>query len=760
MLPDPDEKRVVTHWGSYRLDEAGRLVPVEDDPYPSGFGAGLEDMSRSPARVLQPMVRQSWLDRGPSAGGTGRGSEPFVAISWDEAERLVADEITRVRTTYGNEAIYGGSYGWASAGRFHHAQSQIHRFLNLVGGYTSSVQNYSYAAGDVILPYVIGSAAGLSHGHTEWSEIRAHARQVLMFGGMPVRNAQVNAGGMQHHTFAGQFDACRAAGMRMVLISPIGDDAARCDDWLALVPNTDVALMLALAHQVLAAGREDRDFLARYTVGWQKVISYVTGADDGIAKTPDWAAAITGVSADRIRDLAQSLIERPTFITLSWSLQRARHGEQPYWMAITLAALLGTIGKPGLGFGFGYGSIDGIGLPENDFQWPGLPQGHNAVDAYIPVARVSDMLLSPGAPYEYRGQRRKYPDIRLVYWAGGNPFHHQQQINRLVAAWQRPETIIVHEPWWTATARHADIVLPATLPSERNDIACSGRDQSLMPSHKVAQAPGQARDDYAIFAAIARHLGVAEAFTEGRSVDDWLRHFYAQIPALTQCNDLPDFDCFWRGTGLTIDRVRPPQNLLSQFRKSPKASPLRTPSGRIELYSTTIEGFGYADCPPQASWLDPEEWLGGNMAKTWPLHLISSQPATRLHSQMDAGPVAANARVQGREPVRMNPGDAAARGLSEGQVVRIFNGRGACLAGLVVSDAVRPGVAQLATGAWYDPVDPARAGSLEAHGNPNVLTRDLGASSLSQGPSAQTCLVQIEAWGGALPPVRAHQSPL
>ncbi len=759
MLPEPDEKRVVTHWGSYRLDETDHLVPVSEDPYPASFGAGLEAMSCAPARVRQPMVRKSWLEFGPSAGGERRGAEPFVAVSWDKAERLVADEIARVRQAHGNTAIYGGSYGWASAGRFHHAQSQIHRFLNLAGGYTASVQNYSYAAGDVILPYVIGSAAGLSHGHTTWSEIRANARQVLMFGGMPVRNTQVNAGGMQRHTFAAEFEACRAAGMRMVLISPIGDDAARCDDWLALAPGTDVALMLALAHEVVAAGREDRAFLARCTVGWEQVIAYVTGAKDGVAKTPDWAAAITGLSAGRIHDLAQTLMARPTFIAMSWSLQRARHGEQPYWMAITLAALLGTIGKPGLGFGFGYGSIDGIGLPENDFQWPGLAQGDNPVDSFIPVARVSDMLLSPGGAYDYRGQRRIYPDIRLVYWAGGNPFHHQQDLNKLVAAWRRPETIIVHEPWWTATARHADIVLPATLPSERDDIACSGRDRRLMPSHKVATAPGEARDDYAILAGIARHLGLAEAFAEGRSVEDWLRHFYARIPALTQRNDLPDFDEFWRGTGLTIDRVRPPQTLLSRFRDDPDANPLATPSGRIELYSATIAGFGHADSPPQARWLDPEEWLGGTLATVWPLHLISSQPSTRLHSQMDAGPAAASARVQGREPLRMNPQDAASRGLSEGQVVRLFNDRGACLAGLVLSDAVRPGVVQLSTGAWYDPVDPAQPGSLDAHGNPNVLTRDLGASSLSQGPSAQSCLVQVEAWDKPLPPLRVHHAP-
>ena len=337
MLPRSANPRIVTHWGSYTLNDQGCVVPVPEDSSPSPIGMGMEQAPGSPARVREPMVRASWLEKGHRAGGEGRGAEPFIAVSWQKAEHLVADEIQRIRTHHGNQAIYGGSYGWGSAGRFHHAQSQIHRFLNMVGGCTRSVQNYSYAAGDVILPYVTGSSAGLSFGHTAWTEIRAHARQVLMFGGMPPRNGQVNAGGMQRHTLNEEFAACRAAGVEMILISPIGDDAAAYDDWFALRPNTDVPLMLSIAHEVLASGHEDREFLSNCTVGWEAVIAYVTGRSDGIPKTPEWAAGITGLPAARIRQLARRVMDRPSFISVSWSLQRARHGEQPYWMAITLA---------------------------------------------------------------------------------------------------------------------------------------------------------------------------------------------------------------------------------------------------------------------------------------------------------------------------------------------------------------------------------------------------------------------------------------
>ena len=147
----------------------------------------LRDIGTDPARILHPVVRESFLRKGRAAGGAGRGREPFVRVSWDAALDLAAAELDRVRAEHGNEAIYGGSYGWASAGRFHHAQSQVHRFLNTIGGYTRSVQNYSFAAADIILPHVIGDRRGLTGGHTSWTVLAGHAGLIVMFGGAPRR---------------------------------------------------------------------------------------------------------------------------------------------------------------------------------------------------------------------------------------------------------------------------------------------------------------------------------------------------------------------------------------------------------------------------------------------------------------------------------------------------------------------------------------------------------------------------------------------
>jgi biotin/methionine sulfoxide reductase len=446
-------------------------------------------------------------------------------------------------------------------------------------------------------------------------------------------------------------------------------------------------------------------------------------------------------------------------VSASWSLQRADHGEQPYWAVILLASALGQIGLPGGGFGFGYGSTSGIAEPPLAFGPPAMEVLSNPLGRAIPAARICDCLIDPGGDYDYNGKRAAYPDIRLVYWAGGNPFHHHQDINRLRRAWQRPQTIIVHEPWWTATARHADIVLPTTTTLERNDIGAAHRDRYVVAMQQAIAPVGQARSDFAIFRELAVRLGCDKACTEGRDEAEWLRHLYDRWRGKLRTNlaSVPDFDGFWKEGFLEIPRRAEEYVMLSDFRADPDAHRLATPSGRIELYSERIDGFGYDDCPPHPTWLEPHEWLGAAGVGS-SLHLVSSQPRYRLHSQMDGGPVSAQGKVAGREAVSIHPDDAAERGIREGDVVRLFNERGACLAGAALTDAVCRGVIRLSCGAWYDP-DESDGQAICRHGNANVLTRDHGTSKLGQGPSSATVLVEIERWQGPRPPVRAFAPP-
>jgi biotin/methionine sulfoxide reductase len=756
-----------THWGTYYAEvKGGRLVGLRDyekDPAPGIIGPGIVDAVDDAVRVRQPMVRKGWLQKKHRSDTTGRGREPFVALPWDEALDMAAEELARVKREHGNEGIFAGSYGWSSAGRFHHAQSQVHRFINCLGGYTRSLDTYSYAAGQVITPYVVGKFKDLLDHHTTWPVIAEHTDLVVMFGGLPVKNAQINSGGLGRHTLFHGLKDCFDAGVKFVNISPIRTDAAPNleAEWIAPRPGSDAALLLALCWVLHTEGLADRDFLARYATGYERFLPYLLGEADGQAKTPEWAAPISEVDAETIRGLARRMAGGRTMITAAWGMQRGDHGEQVYWLVVTLAAMLGQIGLPGGGFGLGYASENGIGNPVKFFQWPALPQGINNVKAYIPVARISDMLLNPGGGYQYDGKELTYPDIRLIYWAGGNPFHHHQDLNKLVRAFRKPETIMVNEIWWTAMARHADFVFPTTTALERNDIAMTHWEQTVVAMHKAIEPVGESRHDYDVFAGLASRLGIHEAYTDGRDEDGWLRHLWDQARqrAGRAGFELPDFDRFWEQGTLEVLQPDEPTVMLRAFREDPAANPLSTPTGRIEIFSETIAGFGLDDCPGHPVWLEPYEWLGSPLAETYPLHLITNQPRTRLHSQLDSGQVSRSSKIQGREPLTMHPDDAAARGIRNGDVVRVYNDRGACLAGVIVSDAVRKGVAQLSTGAWYDPEEPGVPGSLCKHGNPNVLTRDKGTSKLGQGPSAHSLLVEIEKFEGTPPPVTAFVPP-
>jgi len=754
------------HWGTYRVrTEGGQAVGMEGferDPDPSPIGSGILDVQDGPTRITAPMVRTSWLDGGPGTATERRGVDPFVALTWEEMEPLMARELARVTEAHGNAAIYAGSYGWASAGRFHHAPSQLKRFLNCIGGFTNSVNTYSFAAAEAMMPHVLGSFRAFLDTATSWESIAGNTNLFVAFGGVPLKNGQIDSGGVAIHIQRTGLELASAAGTEFVNIGPMRSDMMDGigAQWLAPRPNTDAAILFAIAHVLLEEGLHDPAFLDRYTTGFDALRAYVTGESDGEAKDADWAAAISGLDADTIRALARRMAAGRTMISVSWSLTRQDHGEQAYWAAIAVAAMLGQIGLPGGGFGFGYSACNSIGGQYHPMPGGALPQGTRGVDDFIPVARISDMLLHPGEDFEFDGQALTYPDIRLVWWAGGNPFHHHQDLGRMLRAWRRPETIVVNEWCWNAMAKHADIVLPCTTPLERTDIAVSGRNPYIVAMERVSRAPGLARDDHAIFRGIARAMGVEDAFTDGREPEEWIRRLYdtTRERVAEQGRTLPTLDEL-RETGWHHD-VPPadPTVMLSAFRADPVAHALATPSGRIELFSETVAGFGYDDCPGHPVWRAPREWLGA--VGQWPLHLISNQPADKLHSQLDHGAVSRAGKRKGREPAMLHPDDAAARGIAEGDIVRVFNGRGACLCCATLSDAIRPGVVQVSTGAWYDPEVPGDPDALCKHGNPNVLTPDRGTSRLGQGPTAHSCLVEVERFEGDPPPVTAFDPPV
>jgi biotin/methionine sulfoxide reductase len=750
--------QTASHWGVYEVETVdGSVRGVKAaawDEDPSPIIHSLPAVVQGSLRVAQPFVRRGYLRHGPGKTSSDRGRDFYVPVTWDQALKLIATELTRVRATFGNEAIYGGSYGWASAGRLHHSPSLLKRFLAGFGGYVDKLGNHSFGAALGIMPYVVGSAdiTGMA---SDWRSIVGHTRLFVCFGGMHSKNAQIESGGAGAHSSVNWMRKAREAGVKFVNISPNRSDIAEefGADWIAIRPNTDVALMLALAHTLISTQRADLEFLGKYCSGYEPFRSYLMGEADGVPKDANWAARICDVDAKVIHSLCDRMAAQRTMLSMSWSIQRADHGEQPCWALVALAAVLGQIGLPGGGFGFGYGAVNGIGAPRMaSIPRPRMSLGRNAVEVHVPVGRVTDMLLNPGKTIQYNGKALTYPDIKLVYSCGGNPFHHNTEISRVVESWRRPDTIVVHEPWWTPAAKHADIVLPATTTMERNDILAAELDSYWIAMKQVIEPVGGARNDFDIFAELAQRLGFGEVFSEGRSEMEWLRHMYQQA----KTPDMPAFNEFWERGRFKFPEPDAAFTYLADFRAG---QGLKTPSQKIELWSSTIASFNYADCPPHPAWIEPFEWLGSAAAEKHPLHLLSHQPTARLHSQLDHSPVSRAAKIKEREPLRMNPKDAQARGIEDADIVRVFNDRGAFLAAAVLDPGLRRGVVQVATGAWYDPLVPGDGNSLDKHGNPNVVTSDRSTSQLAQCPSAQTTLVEIELWRGPLPAVSAFSLP-
>jgi len=747
-----------SHWGvfSARLGEAGLEVrPYAGDPDPNRIIDNFPGALRHQARIAQPAIRRGWHERGPGPDDR-RGRDEYVSVSWEKALDLLGGELARIRDTRGPAAVFGGSYGWSSAGRFHHAQSQVHRFLNIaMGGYVRSVNTYSSGASSVLLPQILCGYEDITKHNVTWEQIAAETDIVLAFGGMALKNSMVAGGSISKHVERGAMEAAHRRGCAFILVSPLRDDlpVEAGAEWMMARPGTDTALMIGLVHTLVNEGLHDQAFLDRYTEGWPVFLRYLTGETDGQPKHAEWAASICGIDADIIRKLARRLAGKRSLITVSHSLQRAEHGEQPVWMALVLAAALGQIGLAGGGYAYSLGAIGYYGRRVNAVPGPTLGQGRNGVADFIPVARIADMLLQPGTSYRYNGETRTYPDIRLVYWAGGNPFHHHQDLNRLRKAFAKLDTLVVHELAWTATARHADIVLPATMTLEREDIGYSTNDPLMVAMHRIAEPFGLARDDYEIFADLAERLGAREPFTEGRTAREWLAHLYEPARASMAAQGLvaPDFEEFWQAGSLTVPQHADDGGGLRRFRDDPTAHPLPTPSGRIEIFSRKIAGHGDADCPGHPVWLEKTDVPEPGS----PFFLIANQPTTRLHSQLDFGGHSLEAKHRGREVARMNPRDAKPRGIADGDIIRLFNIRGACLAAVHVTDGVAPGIVQLPTGAWYDPMDPEEETPLCVHGNPNVLTRDIGTSSFAQGCTGQITTVEVERFNGNLPPIRA-----
>lgn len=781
-----------SHFGAFKIRRKNGVIaevkPFELDKYPTDMIKGIKGLVYNPSRIRYPMVRLDFYRNGHKSNSAERGDFRFVRVTWDEALQLFKESLDEIQTKYGPSGLHAGQTGWRATGQLHSSTSHMQRAVNMHGNFVKKVGDYSTGAGQTILPYVLGSTEVYAQG-TSWPLILKNTKTLILWSNDPVKNLQVGWNAETHESFgylAELKEKVAKGEIRVISIDPVETKTQAylgCER-LYINPQTDVAMMLAIAYELYQQKLYDAEFVKGYSLGFEDFLPYLLGKTDNTPKTPEWAEAICGVSAATIRDLARVMVKDRTQIMMGWCIQRQQHGEQPYWMAAVLATMIGQIGLPGGGISYGH-HYSSIGVPATSAAAPGafprnLDEGKKPLfdsndfkgaSSTIPVARWVDAILEPGKTIDANGSRVTYPDIKMMVFSGNNPWNHHQDRNRMKQAFQKLEAVVTIDVNWTATARFSDIVLPACTTLERNDIDVYGSyaNRGILAMHKMVEPLFDSLSDFEIFTRFAAILGREQEYTRGMNEMQWIEHLYNECREANKAKyPMPDFATFWKegyvhfGEGEEWTRH-------SDFRADPEINPLGTPSGLIEIFSRKIAAFNYDDCPGHPMWMEKKERShGGPGSDKHPLWLQSCHPDQRLHSQMcESEEYRATYTVKGREPVYISPEDAKARGVKDGDIVRVFNDRGQLLAGAVISKRFPKGVIRIHEGAWYGPVGKdgskeggSEIGALCSYGDPNTLTMDIGTSKLAQACAAYTCLVDFEKFEGKLPEVSSFTGPV
>ncbi len=751
-----------SHFGAFFAHvKDGKIVDItaqEPDGRP-GMMKAWADRNYSDSRIKYPYVRKSFLE-GKANNGELRGKEEFVRVSWDKVLKLVAKKLKETP----RDNIYNGTTdGWAHPGLVNYCPTLSGRFFNIVKGGSVNIDgDYSVGAALRTNPDIVGDIEVYSP-QTAHEQILGNTEVYVMWGADLFKTNKIDFA-VPNRKNDEYYLKYKKSNMKFISIDPIKTETAKMFDaeCIYIRPNTDVALMLGMMNYLYATKKYDNAFIKKYTDGFDKFVPYILGKEDGVPKTPEWAAKITEVPASKIKELADLFVSHRTLIAGNWSLQRAHHGEQAQWGIITLASMRGQIGLPGGGFGFSlhYG---GGGQASAGKAGPGgFSQGRNKCKGIIPASRINETLLNPGKKIDFMGEKLELPHIKLMHVAGANTVGHQQDINELLKGLRKLETLIVQEPWWTPTAKMADIVLPATTILERDDISLLSGSYSgdkIYAMRKVVDTPYEAKDDYEIYSLLAKEFGEKKykKFTEGKNAMEHIKSFYSESDAAKTV----DFKEFWEKGSVTYQIPKEAYKFVRQgdFRTDPVKNPLNTDSGKIQIYSKKFAGFKCEDFKGHVTWFEPAEFLGSKATKKYPLHMVSPHATYRKHSQLDNTWIANIYKIKGREPIRINPKDAKKYGIAHGDLVEVYNGRGKLLAGAVVTSDIREGVVAIEEGSWYSSENPLKDNSRDNAGQPNVLTSSRPTSQMSQSCTANTVLVAIKKAKDVISPNQAHLMP-
>ena len=669
-----------------------------------------------------------------------RGEGKFEQISWDEAINTVAGEMQRIKETYGNSALFV-PYGTGGYSQLTGSQT-ARRLMNLYGGCLGIYNSYSWAATNVATPTVYGTRK-TGNQRQDW----LNSKYILMWGWNPAE--------MRDGTNSDFFiKKAREQGAKVVCIDPRMTMSAvsLADEWISIRPGTDAALMSALAYVMIKENLYDADFVDKYCIGFdesqmpegaeeaESYKDYILGYRDGIAKTPAWAEEITAIPQNTIARIAREYATiKPGMLYQGYGMQRRAYGEQVVRAGCVLASMTGNVGVSG-------GWASGLGLqPDEGPLWNLFPVGENPVKAQIPCFLWTEAALhgtEMGAEHGVLGVEQLDNDIKLIYAVASNALINQHaNINRsaqILRDESMVEFIAVQDNFLTPSARFADIVLPACTQFETWGIEDGwkfGEEVILMP--QIVEPLADTKSDYRICAEIAARLGIGETYTEGRDERGWVEWVIEEYRKL-RFPDIPSLDELEAANvGIYSAPVDQPAVAFEAFRTDPEVNPLNTPSGKIEIFSQHLHDMGNpGEIPAVPKYICEWESPFGLEAEKYPLQAFGHHYMGRVHST--------HANVDWLEEafpqrVFINPIDSNARGIVDGDEVRVYNDRGVMILPCQVTKRIMPGVVDIPQGGWWTPDE----NGVDRRGAINVLTSERW-TPLAFGTAQHTIMVQVE----------------
>jgi len=719
----------------------GVIVRIETDDRPGDTVA--DPQLRACVRGRAYRRRQYHPDRlrYPMKRTGKRGEGKFERISWEEALDRIASEFERIKTTYGNQAFYV-PYGTGSYNQINGRQT-AQRLMNLYGGSLGFYNSYSWAAISAATPTVYGTGV-TGNQRQDW----LNSKYILMWSWNPAEMRD----GTNTEFFV---QKAREKGARVVCVDPRMTLSAvsLADEWVPIRPGTDAAMMSAMAWVMVEEKLYDAEFVRTHCVGFdgsqmpagaegaESYLDYLLGARDGTPKTPEWAEAITGVPRETIARIAREYATaKPAVLYQGYGMQRRAYGEQPVRAGCVLAAITGNVGVPG-------GWAGGIALqaPDGGPFWIVFPTGPNPVKALIPSFLWTEAVLRGkrmGPDDGVRGAERLDSDIKCIWAVACNALINQHSnINRtagILADEKKVEFLLVQDNFLTPTGRFADILLPVCTQFETwglEDGWKYGDEVLLMP--KVVEPPFETKSDYRICAEIASRLGFEEAYTEGRTERDWVdwsldRYRRTRFPGLPTLDELERSNA-----GVYSVPVTEPAVAFADFRRDPVKNPLPTPSGKIEIFSKALHDMDRPDeIPAVPKYIQEWESPFGPEAAKFPLSVIGHHYLSRVHSTMEGVDWLEEAFPQ---RLFINPVDAEPRKLRNGDLVKVWNDRGATVVPCRLTRRIMPGVVALPQGSWWTP----DKDGVDRRGSVNVLSSERW-TPLAFGNAQHTIMVQVE----------------